>query len=74
MPQQASKDARRSAAEAVREACLRAAQEGYETAGLSGLCEEGRWEMVLDSIQSLDVDKVLRRLDQQGGNQHNDGG
>jgi len=48
------------AAEAVRAACLRVALEGYERAGLGGLCEEGRWEMVIDAIQSLDVDVVVR--------------
>ncbi|MGH8292875.1 MAG: acetyltransferase [Gammaproteobacteria bacterium] len=52
-------------AEAVRAACLRAAQEGYERAGLSGLCEEGRYEMVVDSIQSLDLAAVVRRLSEE---------
>lgn len=52
----------RQAAEAVRKACLQAALDGYERAGLSGLCEEGRWEMVVDSIKSLDVDGVLAKL------------
>ncbi|MGH3557338.1 MAG: hypothetical protein ACRDTK_07570 [Mycobacterium sp.] len=52
----------KQAAEAVRDACLRAALDGYERAGLGGLCEEGRWEMVVDSIKSLDVDVVLASL------------
>ncbi|MGH8114039.1 MAG: hypothetical protein ACREPS_03140 [Rhodanobacteraceae bacterium] len=52
----------KKAAEAVRDACLRAALDGYERAGLGGLCEEGRWEMVVDSIKSLDVDEVLASL------------
>ncbi len=52
----------RQAAEAVRDACLQAALDGYERAGMSGLCEEGRWEMVIDSIRSLDVDAVLAKL------------
>ncbi|MEO6926673.1 MAG: hypothetical protein ABI129_08375 [Rhodanobacter sp.] len=65
------------AADATRAACLRAALEAYERAGLSGLCEAGRWEMVVDSIQSLDVDAVVRQLAhdpgdcaQQGGTAH----
>lgn len=62
MEQQPSDLALRTAAEAVRAACLRAALDGYERAGLSGLCEEGRWEMVLDSLKSLDVDAVVRNL------------
>lgn len=52
----------KAAAEAVRDACLHAALEGYERAGFGGLCEEGRWEMVVDAIKSLDVDAVLARL------------
>lgn len=52
----------REAAEAVRAACLKAALEGYERAGFGGMCEEGRWEMVIDSIKSLDVDAVLAKL------------
>ncbi|HEX7326896.1 MAG TPA: hypothetical protein VF292_16325 [Rhodanobacteraceae bacterium] len=56
-----SVDSTRAAAVAVRDACLQAALDGYERAGLSGLCEEGRWEMVLDAISSLDVDAVLAR-------------
>ena len=55
-------DERYRAAEAVRSACLRVAQDGYERAGLGGLCEEGRWEMVLDAIQSLDVNAIVREL------------
>ena len=51
-------------AEAVRAACLRAALAAYERAGLSGLCEAGRWEMVVDSIQWLDVNGVVRDLAQ----------
>lgn len=56
----------RQAAEAVRNACLQAALDGYERAGMSGLCEEGRWEMVIDSIKSLDVGAVLARLPDSG--------
>lgn len=52
----------KAAAEAVRAACLRAALEGYERAGFGGMCEEGRWEMVVDAIKSLDVDAVLAEL------------
>lgn len=62
MTNQPPEAALRGAAEAIREACLRAALDGYERAGLSGLCEEGRWEMVIDSIRSLDVETVLRNL------------
>jgi hypothetical protein len=46
-------------ADTVREACLRAALDGYERAGFSGLCAEGRWEMAIDAIRSLDLDAVV---------------
>ena len=43
----------------VQTACLRAALEGYEQAGLSGLCAEGRWEMAIDAIRALDLGSVV---------------
>jgi hypothetical protein len=46
-------------AQTVREACIRAALDGYERAGLGGLCAEGRWEMAIDAIRSLDLDAVV---------------
>lgn len=46
-------------AEAVRAACLSAARQAYENAGISGLCEEGRWECAVGAIQSLDLDSVI---------------
>ena len=47
---------------AVRDACARAAAEAWERAGMSGLCEDGRIEMVLDAIRTLDVDAVLQHV------------
>lgn len=49
-------------ARAVRDACVKAAQEAYENAGISGLCEEGRWECALDAIRALDLDAVIAAL------------
>lgn len=46
-------------AEAVRAACLRAAAEAYEDAGLQGLCAEGRWEAALGAVRSLDLRPLL---------------
>jgi len=46
-------------AEAVRAACLEAAIEAYENAGVSGLCEEGRWECARQAIKELDVEKLI---------------
>jgi len=46
-------------AEAVRAACLKAAIEAYESAGMSGLCEEGRWECARQAIKELDLEKLI---------------
>jgi hypothetical protein len=46
-------------AEAVREACVEAAREAYERAGISGLCGEGRWELALDAIRHVEVQRIL---------------
>lgn len=48
-----------STAETVRRACLEAARAAYYEAGIAGLCEEGRWELALDAIRSLDLEAVL---------------
>jgi len=59
-------DEQRRIAEAVREACLHVALESYERAGLSGLCDEGRWEMAADAMRTLDLEAILRALDSSG--------
>ncbi len=56
----------RRIAEAIREACLRVAVESYERAGLSGLCDEGRWEVAADAMRTLDLEVILRALDSPG--------
>lgn len=48
----------RQLAEGVRAACVAAALEAYEDAGLRGLCGEGRWEVALRAIQELDLNAV----------------
>jgi hypothetical protein len=50
-------------AEAVRAACVRAALEAYEQAGLDGLCHEGAWEAAIEGIRALDVRAVAERLE-----------
>lgn len=47
---------------AVRDACLKAARHAYENAGISGLCEEGRWECAVNAIRSLDLEVVIAAL------------
>lgn len=55
------RELKRRTAVAVREACLKAAQEAYENAGISGLCEEGRWECAVAAICALDLESVIDR-------------
>lgn len=47
-------------AEAVRAACVDAALDAYENAGIQGPCHEGRWEVAVDAIRRLDLDAVIR--------------
>ena len=55
-------DLKRRLAEAVREACLTAARQAYENAGISGLCEEGRWECAVAAIRSLDLEAIISAM------------
>lgn len=54
-------------AEAVRDACLRAALQAYEDAGISGLCGEGRWEIAVQAIRSLDLRQVVGAFSEKAG-------
>ena len=62
MQQQQLEAERLRIADAVRAACVQTALEGYEHAGLSGLCGEGRWEMAVDSMRSLNLADVIHEL------------
>ena len=53
----------RKLAEAVKQACLKAARKAYEEAAVSGLCHEGAVEAFLDAIQMLDVKALLPPAD-----------
>ena len=48
-------------AEAVRQACLAAALRAYEDAGVSGLCHEGRWEYVIDTLRHLELRPIVQQ-------------
>lgn len=52
----------RQLAQLVRDACQEAARRAYDEAAISGLCEEGRIEMALDAIRSLEIEELLERL------------
>ena len=49
-------------AEAVRAACVAAAQASYEHAAADGLCDEGAWEVALDAVRSLDIAAILHEV------------
>lgn len=53
-------DERLRLARAVRDACIRAAKEGYEQAAISGLCEDGALEAALSAIHMVDLDAIVR--------------
>lgn len=55
-----SNEERLRLARAVRDACLKAAQEGYERAAISGLCEDGALEAALSAIQMIDLEAIAR--------------
>lgn len=48
-------------AEQIRDACIEAAKEGFREASMSGLCTEGAIEAAVGAIQSLDLEKVIKR-------------
>jgi hypothetical protein len=48
-------------AETVRTACLEAALRAYEDAGISGLCEEGRWECAVQAIKGVDLTVLVKQ-------------
>ncbi len=65
MSEQSSLGEKNRLAEAVRNACIRAALEAYERAGLDGLCHEGAWEVAIDAIRGLDVQRILQQHESQ---------
>ena len=50
------------AAQSVRAACLDAAIQAYEDAGIRGLCADGRWEAALAALRQLDLSHALERV------------
>jgi hypothetical protein len=50
-------------AKRIRDACLEAVLEAYEDAGMQGLCAEGRWEVAVGALRTLDVAPLLRRIE-----------
>lgn len=48
-------------AQTVREACIEAAREGFKDASMSGLCTEGAIEAAVGAMQSLDLEKLVKK-------------
>ena len=46
----------------IRDACVEAALQAYEDAGIQGLCAEGRWEAALDALKTIDLAPLLGEL------------
>ncbi|MGH8273846.1 MAG: acetyltransferase [Gammaproteobacteria bacterium] len=55
-----NEDEQRALAVRMRDACVAAAQAGYEDASIAGLCAEGAMEAAVSAIQKLDIDAVLK--------------
>jgi len=49
----------RTAAEATKQALIEAAMRAYEEAGLSALCEEGRWEAAIGAMRSYEAKQLV---------------
>lgn len=49
-------------AKRIRDACLEAVLQAYEDAGVQGLCAEGRWEVTVDALRTLDLVPLLQEL------------
>lgn len=47
--------------EKVRQACIDAAIDAYEDAGLRGLCQEGRWEIAIDALKHVNLDHIVKK-------------
>ncbi|TXL66275.1 aminotransferase-like domain-containing protein [Zeimonas arvi] len=50
-----------ASAAAIRDACVETALEAWEDAGMRGLCAEGRWEVAIGAIRSLDLHAIAPR-------------
>lgn len=49
-------------AKRIRDACLEAALQAYEDAGIQGLCAEGRWEAAISALKTVELAPLLHEL------------
>ncbi|MCX6047856.1 MAG: acetyltransferase [Chloroflexi bacterium] len=47
-------------AERIRQICIAAAMDGYETAASDGLCHEGAWEAAISAMQTVELVTLLQ--------------
>ena len=55
-------DAHMQTAEVVHQACIAAALQAYEDAGVRGLCHEGRWAYAVDAMRRLPLRPLVQAL------------
>jgi hypothetical protein len=46
----------------IRHACVEAALQAYEDAGIQGLCAEGRWEAAVSALRTVELAPLLGEL------------
>ena len=51
-------------AKRIRAACLEALLQAYEDAGVQGLCAEGRWEVAVGALKTVELAALLREFKQ----------
>jgi hypothetical protein len=51
-------------AKRIRQACLEAIIQAYDDGGIQGLCVEGRWELAVSALRTLDLTPLLRDFPQ----------
>ena len=49
-------------AKRIRDACLEAVLQAYEDAGVQGLCAEGRWEVAVGALKTVELAPLLREF------------
>ena len=49
-------------AKRIRDACLETLLQAYEDAGIQGLCAEGRWEVAVGALKTVELAPLLREF------------
>ena len=49
-------------AKRIRDACLEALLQAYEDAGVQGHCAEGRWEVAVGALKTIELAPLLREF------------